>query len=244
MSDQHITALAEGEAGAGGLYTVWEASSADAPVAHHIEFQYADMAHQSSTALSGMWLFLATELLFFGGLFFLYAVYRHQYPAGTAEASRHAELAVGTINTVLLLTSSAVFTYGLGCAQQGRNRALFWASLATAALGCAFLGLKGYEWSDDFGKHLFPGPDFAITGPGSQGAQLFWCFYFIATGLHGIHMIVGIGLVGWIAWGARQSRFSPRYATPVEVVGLYWSFVDMVWLVLYPAIYLAGRIGG
>ncbi len=243
MSDRHATALVGGEAGAGGLHSVWAASSADAAVAHHIEFQYADMEHQSQTALSGMWLFLATELLFFGGLLFLYAIYRHQYPAGTAEASRHTELAVGTVNTVLLLTSSAVFSYGSDCAQRGRNRALFWACLATALIGCAFLGLKGYEWSDDLDKHLFPGPDFSITGPGSQGAGLFWCFYWIATVLHGVHMAVGIGLVGWIAWGARQARFSARHVTPVEIVGLYWSFVDMVWLVLYPAIYLAGRIG-
>ena len=243
MSDRkHATALVEGEAGAGGFRSVWPASSEDGPVAEHIEFQYADMRHQSETAISGMWLFLATELLFFGGLFFLYAIYRHQYPAGTAEASRHAELTIGTINTVLLLTSSAVFSYGLGCAKQGRNRALFWACIVTALIGCAFLGLKIYEWSDDFDKHLFPGPGFAITGPGSDGAQLFWCFYFLATGLHGVHMMVGIGLVGWIAWRARRATFSSSYAVPVEVVGLYWSFVDMVWLVLYPAIYLSGRL--
>ncbi len=101
--------------------------------------------------------------------------------------------------------------------------------------------LKGYEWKLDFDAHLFPGPGFAITGPNAGPAQLFWSFYFIATGLHGLHMIVGIILVGWIANGARKGRYTASYHTPVEIVGLYWSFVDMVWLMLYPAIYLAGR---
>lgn len=235
--------LAPGEPGTGGYYAAWDAASDDAAVARHIGFQYAGMRHQADTALSGMWLFLATELLFFGGMFFIYAVYRSAHPAGTAEASRHAELAIGTVNTVLLLTSSAVFSYGLTCARQGRNRALSWASVITAGIGAVFLLLKGYEWMQDFDKHLFPGPGFAIAGPDMGGAELFWCFYFIATALHGLHMAVGIGLVCWIAWTARRGRYSASYHTPVEVVGLYWSFVDMVWLVLYPTIYLAGRIG-
>lgn len=235
--------LAPGEPGTGGYYAAWDAASDDAPAASRIEFQYAGMQHQADTALSGMWLFLATELLFFGALFFVYAVYRSFHPAGTAEASRHAELAIGTINTVLLLTSSAVFSYGLACARQGRNHALSWASIVTAGIGAAFLLLKGYEWMEDFDKHLFPGPGFGIGGPDIGGAQLFWCCCFISTALYGVHLIIGIGLVGWIAWTARRGRYSASYYTPVEVVGLYWSFVDMVWLVLYPTIYLAGRIG-
>ncbi len=235
--------LAPGEPGAGGYYAAWDPDSRDAAAARHIGVQYAGIAHQSDTALSGMWLFLATEVLFFGALFFIYAVYRSAHPAGTAEASRHAELAIGTINTVLLLTSSAVFSYGLGCARRGLDRRLFWASVVTAAIGTAFLLLKGYEWMEDLDKNLFPGPGFAITGPDSAAAQLFWCFYFVATGLHGVHLVIGIGLVGWIAWTARRGRYSPEYTTPVEAVGLYWSFVDMVWLVLFPTIYLAGGIG-
>jgi cytochrome c oxidase subunit 3 len=199
------------------------------------------MAHQSDTALSGMWLFLATEVLFFGGLFLLYMIYREHHSLGFAAASAHANRVIGTVNTVLLLTSSAVFAYGLGRARLGDNRRLFRASLATIGLGVAFLLLKGWEWRSDLGQHLFPGPGFAITGADSGGAQLFWSYYFVATGLHGLHMIAGIGLVAWIAWSARRGRYSPGYFTPVEGVGLYWSFVDMVWLVLYPTIYLVGR---
>jgi cytochrome c oxidase subunit III len=236
-------ALRSGREAAGGFSAGWPAGTQDAAVADHVEFQYANLSHQTETALAGMWLFLATEALFFGGLFFLYAIYRANHPDAVAEASRHAELAIGTINTILLVSSSAVFVYGLGRIQKGRPRALFWACIVTACLGAAFLALKGYEWKLDFDDRLFPGPGFAITGAHAGPAQLFWSFYFIATGLHGLHMIGGIILVGWIAWGARQGRYTADYHTPVEIVGLYWSFVDMVWLLLYPAIYLAGGAG-
>jgi cytochrome c oxidase subunit III len=230
-----------GAPGAGGYFSVWPAASANGAVAEHIEYQYAGIRHQTDTALSGMWLFLVTEVLFFGGLFLLYIIYRYFHPIGFATASNHTQLAIGTINTVLLLTSSAVFSYGFGRARQGDNRTLFRVCVITAVLGIAFLLLKGYEWKLDLDDCLFPGPHFAITGNDAGGAQLFWCFYFVATGLHGIHMIVGVALVAWIAWAARRVRFSPGYHGPVEIVGLYWSFVDMVWLCLYPMIYLVHR---
>ena len=244
-SRKHVrpAGLRRGEAGAGGFAAAWPEGSQDGPLARHIEFQYAGIAHQTETALSGMWLFLTTELLFFGGLFFLYMLLRAKQPHAVGVASQHAELVLGTVNTVLLLTSSAVFAWGLSCIRAGRNRALFVASVVTALLGTAFLVLKLYEWRADFDDHLFPGVHFAITGPDGNGAQLFWSFYFVATGLHLLHMVVGVGLVSWIALGARRARYSPGYHTPVEVVGLYWSFVDMVWLCLYPMIYLAGPIG-
>lgn len=232
-----------GEAGAGGYFAFWPAATEDGAVAEHISFQYTGIRHQTETALTGMWLFLVTEVLFFGGLFLLYMIYRRLHPAGFAEASRHARLLIGTINTVLLLTSSAVFSYGLGRARDSDNRAVWRACLVTAVLGVAFLLLKGYEWKLDLDDNLFPGSHFSITGENANGAQLFWCFYFVATGLHGIHMIVGVALVLWIAWSARRFRFSAGYHSPVEIVGLYWSFVDMVWLCLYPMIYLVQRGG-
>lgn len=235
--------LSSGREAAGGFFTGWPIGTADAVVAKHVEFQYADLLHQTETALAGMWLFLATEALFFGSLFLLYAIYRASHPDAIAEASRHAELVIGTINTVILLSSSGVFVFGLGQIQAGRPRTLFWACIVTAALGLSFLLLKAYEWKLDFDAHLFPGPLFAITGPHAGPAQLFWSFYFIATGLHGLHMIAGIVLVSRIARGTRHGRYTSTYHTPVEIVGLYWSFVDMVWLLLYPAIYLAGGNG-
>lgn len=242
MSDRPAPPLRAGHPAADGYRAVWSAASGDGAVAPLIEFQYSGMQHQAAAAISGMWLFLATEALFFGGLFLLYAVYRYTDPAGIAEGSRHAQLAIGTANTVLLLTSSAIFAYAVTCAEQGRNRALYYLAILTALLGVAFLLLKGWEWKLDLDDRLFPGPDFSIMGPHRGGAELFWCFYFIATGLHGIHVLVGIFLVAWIAWSARAGRYSPLYYTPVEAVGLYWSFVDMVWICLFSVIYLAGGL--
>lgn len=243
MSDPApAAALQPGRSGEDGLHAAWPGSVAGA-AARETEFQYASPEHQRGTAMAGMWLFLATELLFFGGLFLAYAVLRAQAPAAVALASHHARFGIGTVNTVLLLTSSAVYAYGTRCAGAGRNRALLWCCAAVALLGSGFLGLKVWEWRLDLREHLFPGPGFAIRGPGNGPAQRFWFLYFTATGLHGLHMAVGVGLVGWIGWQARRNRFSALYFTPVEAVGLYWSFVDMVWLLLYPMIYLAGPPG-
>lgn len=238
-----FTGLRRGAEGEGGLTAAWPTGTADARVARNIEFQYAGMAHQATASLDGMWLFLATELLFFGALFMLYLVYRTLHPAGFAAGSAETELWIGTVNTVLLLTSSAVMALGLGGARRGDNVVVYRSTLVTLGLGAAFLALKGYEWFLDLEKGLFPGPGFPIGGPESGGAQLFWSFYFVSTGLHGIHMMIGMGLVAWIAWAARRGRFSPGYTTPVEAVGLYWSFVDMVWLCLYPMLYLVHRGG-
>ena len=207
----------------------------------HAEFQYESPVHQSETALSGMWLFLATEMLFFGGLFLVWLVYRHSHPAGFALATHHTELVIGSINTVLLLTSSFVFSLGLSCAEEGDNRRLLQAALVTAALGLGFLLLKGWEWHDDFDQHLFPGASFSLGGPDQGGAKLFYVFYFIGTGLHGVHMMAGVVLVLLVAWRAHRRQYGRAQHTGVEVVGLYWSFVDVVWMILYPLIYLAGR---
>jgi cytochrome c oxidase subunit III len=207
------------------------------------EFQYSSADHQAGTAVAGMWLFLATEVLFFGGLFLCWIYARTQNLAGFDAGARETELWIGTLNTVILLTSSLVYSLGVAFARVGNNRRLAQCCLGAIGLGLAFLVLKfGLEWSGDFEKHLWPvGPDFKFTGAIGGGARLFYVFYFIGTGLHGIHMVVGVALVAMIAWRARRGAFSPLYVTPVEVVGMYWSFVDVVWIILYPLIYLIGR---
>jgi cytochrome c oxidase subunit III len=207
----------------------------------HRSVQYETVAHQADTAMVGMWLFLGTEVLFFGGLFLAFAFCRMQHPHGFVLAGRHTELAIGTVNTVLLITSSATYAGGLQMIERGSRRGLLGALGITAALAAAFLALKGFEWSDDISKNLFPGPGFGLTGPDAGGAQLFFSIYFVATGLHGVHMLVGLGLLAWLALRARTGTFDHGWVTPVEVVGLYWSFVDMVWLILFPLIYLVGR---
>jgi len=207
------------------------------------EFQYASASHQAQTAIAGMWLFLATEVLLFGGLILAWIYSRHFNPVGFDAGGRQTALWIGTVNTVLLITSS--FAYGLGAAflRIGNVRGLIRCLALALLLAAAFLVLKfGLEYRDDFAKHLFPTDlPFGVSGAAANGARLFFIFYFIGTGLHGVHMLVGVGLVLWIIRRARRGHFSPSYTTPVEVVGLYWSFVDIVWLTLYPLIYLVGR---
>ena len=206
------------------------------------EFQYSSGQHQEHTAISGMWLFLATEMLFFGVLFLSWIYCRHWNPVGFDVGGRQTAFELGTINTVLLLTSSFTYTAASRCIEAGNVRGLIGLCVLTGLLGLAFLFVKiGLEWHDDFDKHLFPGSGFAIQGPARAGAQMFFVFYFVSTALHSLHMVVGIGLLTWIIWRARRGELSAGYSTPVTVVGLYWSFVDMVWIVLYPLIYLIGR---
>lgn len=208
-------------------------------------FQYGSADHQSSTAISGMWLFLASEMLFFGVLFLSWIFCRHWNPVGFDTGARQTDLALGTINSVLLLISSATYTAGTRSMEAGKVRGLIVFAGITGVLGVAFIAIKfGLEWHADFARHLFPGPDFSIHGAARAGAQLFFVFYFVATALHGLHMLVGVALLVWIMVRARRGDFSRAYFTPVAVVGLYWSFVDMVWVVLYPLIYLIGRSPG
>jgi cytochrome c oxidase subunit 3 len=211
-----------------------------APAAH-AEFQYHDPRHQSQTALSGMWLFLATEVLFFGGLVFVWLIYHRMHPAGFKAAAEHSNLLIGSINTAVLVTSSAVFTWGVDASKLERNDKILRACAITVLLGLTFLALKGYEWYDDFNQHLVPGAGFGIAGPDRGGAQIFYVIYYIATVLHALHMAIGVGLVSWIGWNARRGAYSREWHTPVQVVGLYWSFVDIVWLTFYPLIYVIGR---
>lgn len=206
------------------------------------EFQYASARHQSETAISGMWLFLATEVLFFGALFLSWIYARHWVQAGFDAGARQTDITIGTINAVILVTSSFVYSLGVVFIEAGNTRRLIQCCAIAWCLGLAFLILKfGVEWHEDFQKHLFPGADFAINGPLGGGARIFFVFYFIGTALHGLHMLVGLVLVGWIILRARAREFSALYYTPVVVVGLYWSFVDIVWIMLYPLIYLVGR---
>ena len=210
-------------------------------IAPHTHFQYADAPHQAETAVAGMWLFLASEVLFFGGLLVAWMFCRHWQTAGFDAGARETILWIGTVNLAILLTSSFVYSTGLAFVQGGYNRGLARCCVLTMTLGTLFLVLKIYEWHIDLSEHLFPAGPFKLTNGDAGGARLFWSFYFIGTFLHAAHMLVGVGLVAWIAHQARAGAFSRFWYTPVEVVGLYWSFVDIVWIILYPMIYLVGR---
>ncbi len=206
-------------------------------------FQYSSLFEQGQTAITGMWLFLAQECLFFGGLILTWVYARYWNQAGFDAGSEHTQLWIGSINTGILVTSSFVYACALVFIQAGRQRPLTWALVGVLVLGCAFLAMKGYEWRLDFDDHLWVNdPDFPIHGELEGGAKLFWTFYWIGTVLHAIHMGIGVGLIAYLIRRALCREFSASYQAPVEVIGLYWSFVDIVWMVLWPLIYLMGRM--
>jgi len=213
------------------------AEIAGSPLQHH--FASAEQQYEASSL--GMWTFLVTEIMFFGGLFAGFIVYVTFYAQGFAEGSRHLDLTLGTVNTLVLLGSSWTMAMAVRSAQTGRrNRLLIFLAL-TLALGIGFLGIKAVEYSHKFHEHLVPGPGFRFDSPVARNVQLFFSFYFAMTGMHALHMVVGAGLLTWLMVGAARNRFSPEYFTPVEVTGLYWHFVDIVWIFLFPTLYLVAR---
>ncbi len=214
--------------------------SADVPL--QPEIQYATLDQQGDVAQLGMWVFLVNETLFFGALIFTYFLYRMTYPQEFAAAAKDAVLWCGSVNLVILLTSSLTIVLAINAAAQGKRQQMIRWLVVTLALGGAFLCIKGYEYYQDFQDKVVPIINFeAKPGEGSAG-ELFWVFYWVATGLHAIHLTIGIGLVLYmLLWRIKRREIGPAYYAPLEVVGIYWSFVDTVWLFLYPCIYLVGR---
>jgi cytochrome c oxidase subunit 3 len=203
--------------------------------------QFVDLRQQHDAAQLGMWTFLATEVLFFGGLILAYCVYRFGDPDGFAFAARHTKIVIGTINTAVLLTSSFFVAWAVTAARLNQSKAAAILLWAAAALGVAFLALKGIEYATEYDEHLVPGLNFALAGPEAGTARLFFSFYFVATGLHAVHVAVGIVALAVIGRQAWRQHYSARYHAPVTVAGLYWHFVDIVWIFLFALIYLPGR---
>ncbi len=204
---------------------------------HHFD----DLEQQKNAATLGMWVFLVTEIMFFGGLFVGYTVYRWRYAAAFAAASHEVDLPHGAINTIVLIGSSLTMALAVYFAQNGARKALIVFLIATMLLGTCFLGIKALEYSHKFEHHLFPGPSFEFTAADSGAAQIFFIFYFVMTGMHALHMIVGLGLLAVLVVLAARGRFTASYNSPVEITGLYWHFVDIVWIFLFPLLYLIDR---
>jgi cytochrome c oxidase subunit III len=201
-----------------------------------VPLQYQNKAQRESANQLGMWTLIATEVLFFGGLFLAYTVYRASYPGAFAAGSRLLDFRSGTINTAVLLTSSLSMAMGDALIKRGRCQALGACIACTAALGLVFLGIKCFEYRDMYRSHLVPGVNF--SGNVTPQVELFVFLYFATTGLHAIHMIVGLAAMAWLFGLNRKGRLSSNAHEPVKMVGLYWHFVDCIWVILYPLLYL------
>ncbi|HEY4355363.1 MAG TPA: cytochrome c oxidase subunit 3 family protein [Acidobacteriaceae bacterium] len=223
---------------------------------HHFETE----EQQREAGSFGMWLFLLTEIMFFGGLFFAYLLYRNWYNPAFVVASNQLSVPLGTFNTAVLITSGFFMALGVYAAEVRKQSMLVWTLILTTLFGCVFLGVKYVEYHEKWEKHHVPGFDYNIkefVNPPkdasgnllqpklevdmAQKTQVFFFLYFAMTGMHALHMIIGIGLLFWLIYRARRGDFTSGYVAPIENFGLYWHFVDIVWLFLFPLLYLINR---
>ena len=233
MSDSHATAV--------------DTATPPPQLRHH----FADMEQQKNTASLGMWLFLVTEIMFFGGLFCAYLIYRLMHFNAFAAASQQLSIGLGAFNTAVLLVSSVTVVLAVYAAQEGKRNQLVIYLVLTVVLGLTFLGVKAIEYKEKFERHEVPGPTFAFDKPfddngkpipvNPKEAELFFSLYFAMTGMHALHMIIGCGLFSVLAILAWKGHYSPGYYTPIENAGLYWHLVDIIWIYLFPLLYLINR---
>jgi len=214
---------------------------------HHpfLQHHFEDLGQQHEASTLGMWMFLATEILFFGGVLMAYWVYRVIYPEAWAVAGEQQNTLFGGINTLVLIVSSLTMACAVRAAQLGSRRGTVALLVATLFFGTVFLGIKSYEYHAHWQEGLFPGLHFTWNEDPQLApkVQLFMVFYWGLTGLHAAHMVIGVGLLLWIISRAWRGHFGPEYYSPVEVMGLYWHFVDIVWIFLFPFLYLIPHFG-
>jgi cytochrome c oxidase subunit 3 len=212
-------------------------AEAHSVLAHHFD----DLEQQHEAGALGMWAFLVTEIMFFGGMFTGYAVYRHSYPQAFVAGSHELNIWLGGFNTVVLLTSSLTMALAVRSAQVGVKKNILRYLLVTIGLGFVFLVVKAFEYAEKFQHHLVPGPHFESSHFAQPEAQLFFSFYFAMTGVHAAHMVVGIGILSVLFAMALRNRFTPQHHPALELSGLYWHLVDIIWIFLFPLLYLIGR---
>jgi cytochrome c oxidase subunit 3 len=211
---------------------------------HHpfLQHHFEDLGQQHEASTLGMWMFLATEILFFGGIFCAYTIYRIMYYEAFRAGAHHQNWIVGTANTAVLIGSSLTMALAVWAAQMNRRKLTVLMLTLTLILGLTFIGVKAYEYSQHIHEGLFPGTLFTYVDEEhpelTKGVELFMTFYFGMTGLHALHMVIGAGLLIWMIFRARRGDFGPEYYSPVEIMGLYWHFVDIVWIFLFPLLYL------
>jgi cytochrome c oxidase subunit III len=216
-----------------------------------LQHHFADMNQQKETSTFGMWMFLLTEIMFFGGMFCAYLVYRASYYQAFVDGSQKMNIWAGGVNTAVLICSSLTMALGVRAAQTGKTRLMVILLSITILFGFGFLGIKGFEYHEHWVNHEFPGPNYHFeTGDTVHPAvdplhtEIYFSLYWAMTGLHALHVTIGLGLVAWVALVGAMGRITPEYYSPVENVGLYWHFVDLVWIYLFPLLYLISKKHG
>jgi cytochrome c oxidase subunit III len=213
-------------------------TSANVKKGDHVQHHFVDSDQQFESAKMGMWIFLVTEILFFGGLFLAYIVFRSWYPELYLMASDHLDTFWGAVNTVVLIGSSLTVAMAIRSAQLNQQKGLIINLAITIALACIFMVIKYFEYTEKFEVGIFPGAYYTYEGIPHDKANIFFSIYYMMTGLHGIHVLIGIGLMIWLIIRANKGHFHSEYYTPVEITGLYWHLVDIIWIFLFPLLYL------
>ena len=228
---------------------------ADTPTVleHHgpeLRHHFVSVEQQRNASSLGMWVFLGTEIMFFGGMFCAYLIYRLNYFNEFAAGSRSLDITLGTVNTIVLICSSLTVALAVRAAQMGKRQLLVILLILTIIFGLAFLGIKGIEWYNKYEEHHIPGASFSAADLihdypqlhiDQSHEQIYFSLYFALTGLHALHMIIGVGIFLVLLYYSMKGRFTPEYNTPIEIGGLYWHFVDIIWIYLFPLLYLIDR---
>jgi cytochrome c oxidase subunit III len=206
-----------------------------------LQHHFANEQQQYETATFGMWVFLVTEIMFFGGLFCAYLMYRVQFPDAFIHGSHHLDIKLGGFNTVVLIGSSLTMAMAVHSARINKAKMVAFWMIATMVLGSIFLGVKVIEYTEKWHHGLVPFNFFNHEMADWPQQRIFFSLYFAMTGLHATHMIIGLGIMCYIVREALKGSYTARWYTPVEITGLYWHFVDLVWIFLFPLLYLIGR---
>lgn len=215
-------------------------STASTKHSSHLAHHFDSLDQQFKAAKLGTWLFLSTEILMFGGLFVGYAIYHSLYPEMFAEGARSLDWRLGAVNTVVLLFSSFTMAAGINYAQTNQRAKSMRMLLITVFCGLIFMAIKYYEYTHKFHLGLYPGKYFVFESGDANNLAMYYSFYFLMTGLHGSHVLIGMGLILWVWNRSRKGEFSSEFYTPVECVGLFWHLVDLIWIYLFPLLYLVG----
>lgn len=206
--------------------------------APHVQHHFASSDQQFDSAKMGMWVFLLTEIAFFGGLFVAYIIYRAWNPELFTLAATQLSTPLGATNTLVLIASSLTVALAIRAIQTNKKRQSIILLLSTVGLAMVFMIIKAFEYAEKFAKGIAPGAYYTYEGIAHESASVFFSIYYMMTGLHALHVVIGIGILLWIAWKVHRNHFSSEYYTPVEISGLYWHLVDIIWIFLFPLLYL------